>query len=210
EMDERCAPALRQISDRYPGRLRIVQGDALSIDIAALVHGLAPARIVANLPYNVATPLIIGWLKTRPWPPWFDSITVMVQREFAERLVAGPDRPTDYGRLSVLTAMRAVAKIQFNVPPSAFVPQPKVMSSVVRLEPIANPPDVPLDAVEAVTAAAFGQRRKMLRQSLKSLGDPSALLEPAAIPGDVRAEDVPPDGYVGLAQAYAMQRRSGR
>lgn len=209
EMDERCLPALSEIAARYPGRLAVIQGDALETDMAALIGARRPARIVANLPYNVAAPLIIGWLKTERWPPWFDSITVMVQREFAERLVGRPDRPKDYGRLSVLTAMRMTAKIMFNVPPSAFVPQPKVMSSVVRLEPLAAPPAVPLAAVEQVTAAAFGQRRKMLRQSLKTLGDSATLLQAAEIRPELRAEDVPPEGYIRLAQALRATRSGG-
>jgi 16S rRNA (adenine1518-N6/adenine1519-N6)-dimethyltransferase len=208
ETDPRCLPALAEIAARYPGRLDVVAGDALRHDMAALAGARRPARIVANLPYNIAAPLIIGWLKTEPWPPWFDSITVMVQREFADRLVARPDRVKDYGRLSVLTAMRATAKILFNVPPAAFTPQPKVMSSVVRLEPLAAVPDVSLTAVEQVTAAAFGQRRKMLRQSLKALGDAAALLDAAGIPPEHRAENVPPEGFVRLAQALAARSAS--
>ncbi len=133
EMDRRCRPALDEIAAHHGGRLSIVEGDALTQDHASIAAG-RPTRIVANLPYNVAAPLIVGWLKTEPWPPWFMSATLMVQREFADRLVAGPDKPKDYGRLSVLAGWRATAKILFNVPPSAFVPQPKVMSSIVRLE----------------------------------------------------------------------------
>ncbi len=209
EMDDRCLPALAEIAAHYSGKLEIIHADALEIDPAALAGGRSPARIVANLPYNVATPLIIGWLKSEPWPPWFDSITVMVQREFAERLCATPSAPKDYGRLSVLTAMRARAKILFNVPPSAFVPQPKVMSSVVRIEPLPEPAPCRLADVEAVTAAAFGQRRKMLRQSLKALGGPLELLAAADIREDLRAEDVPPEGYVRLANALAARRTSG-
>lgn len=206
EMDQRCLPALAEIADRYPGRMTVIQGDALRQDHAALAAG-KPARIIANLPYNVAAPLIIGWLKSDPWPPWFQSVTVMVQREFAERLVAGPDRPKDYGRLSVLTGWRASAKILFNVPPSAFVPQPKVMSSIVRLEPHPSPlPCVP-EVLEAVTAAAFGQRRKMLRQSLKSLGDAAALLAAAEIAPEKRAEEIDVAGFVRLANALVALRR---
>jgi 16S rRNA (adenine1518-N6/adenine1519-N6)-dimethyltransferase len=206
EMDERCLPALADIGAHYPSRLDIVAGDALKIDMAALMAGHGPARIVANLPYNVATPLIIGWLKTEPWPPWFDSLTLMVQREFAERLAATPAQPKDYGRLSVLVAMRATAKILFNVPPSAFVPQPKVMSSVVRIEPAAKALTCRLGDVEVVTAAAFGQRRKMLRQSLKALGDAQALLAEAGIAPEQRAEEVPPDGFARLAEAWRKSR----
>jgi 16S rRNA (adenine1518-N6/adenine1519-N6)-dimethyltransferase len=202
EMDSRCLPALEEVAARYAGRLTVIQGDALKQDYASLVAGKGPARLVANLPYNVAAPLIIGWLKTQPWPPWFDSITVMVQREFAERLAATPAQQKDYGRLSVLTALKAKARILFNVPPTAFVPQPKVMSSVVRLEPLDTVVPCRIEDVEAVTAAAFGNRRKMLRQSLKALGDAAALLEEAGIEPDLRAENVPPDGFVRLAQAW--------
>ncbi len=210
EMDERCLPALADIGAHYPSRLDIVAGDALEIDMAALMAGRGPARVVANLPYNVATPLIIGWLKTEPWPPWFDSLTLMVQREFAERLAATPAHPKDYGRLSVLVAMRATAKILFNVPPSAFVPQPKVMSSVVRIEPAARALTCRLADVEVVTAAAFGQRRKMLRQSLKALGDAQALLAEAGIAPEQRAEEVPPDGFARLAEAWRKSRAGSR
>jgi 16S rRNA (adenine1518-N6/adenine1519-N6)-dimethyltransferase len=208
EMDKRCLPALAGIAECYPGRLDVVQGDALKQDYGALTASHGPARIVANLPYNVAAPLIIGWLKTSPWPPWFDSITVMVQREFAERLVATPAQTKDYGRLSVLTGLRAQAKMLFNVPPSAFVPQPKVMSTVVRLEPLAMPLPCPLEVLEAVTAAAFGQRRKMLRQSLRSLGDAQRLLAMARISPEARAETVAPEGFVRLVNAW-LEIRSG-
>jgi 16S rRNA (adenine1518-N6/adenine1519-N6)-dimethyltransferase len=209
EMDRRCLPALAEIAARYPGRLDVIEGDALAVDLAKLPGPGGPRRIVANLPYNVATPLIVGWLKAEPWPPWFDSINVMVQREFAERLAGTPAAPKDYGRLSVLTALRAKAKILFNVPPSAFTPQPKVMSSVVRLEPLAVIPPCPLEAVETVTAAAFGQRRKMLRQALKSLGDAPRLLDIAGIDPERRAETVPPEGFVKLTEAWLSLRSGG-
>jgi 16S rRNA (adenine1518-N6/adenine1519-N6)-dimethyltransferase len=209
EMDPRCLPALSDIAAHHPGRLEVVAGDALAIDMAALPSAGGTRRIVANLPYNVATPLIVGWLKAAPWPPWWASATVMVQREFAERLVATTERPRDYGRISVLTAMRATARILFDVPPSAFTPRPKVMSSVVRLEPLAAIPSVPLEAIEAVTAAAFGQRRKMLRQSLKALGDPARLLAMAEIEPERRAETVPPEGFVRLAEAWMALRSGG-
>jgi 16S rRNA (adenine1518-N6/adenine1519-N6)-dimethyltransferase len=204
ETDARCLPALEQIKARYPERLSIVYHDALMLDHAALMVGAGERRIVANLPYNIATPLLVRWLKGAPW---LASITVMVQREFAERLVATPAQRKDYGRISVLTGMRARAKILFNVPPSAFVPQPKVMSSVVRLEPLADPPACPLDALEAVTAAAFGQRRKMLRQSLRQLGDSATLLQAADIAPELRAEDVDVVGFARLAEAYAAGGR---
>lgn len=210
EMDSRCLPALSEIEAHYPGRLTIIEGDALKVALPppSLQIG-APARIIANLPYNVATPLIIGWLKSVPHPPWFQSITVMVQREFAERLCGTPEKPKDYGRLSVLTALLAEARILFNVPPSAFVPQPKVMSSVVELRPRKKLPSVPLDLLEEVTMAAFGQRRKMLRQSLKSLGTGTELLAMAEINPEARAEEIEPSGFIALTAALQEFRARG-
>jgi 16S rRNA (adenine1518-N6/adenine1519-N6)-dimethyltransferase len=200
EMDERCLPALAEISEVYPGRLTIVHGDALKIDHRAhLPEG--PATIVANLPYNVASPLIVNWLKTQPWPPWFRSITVMVQREYAERLVATPEERKDYGRISVLTSLKADASILFNVPPSAFFPPPKIMSSIVQLLPHTRTPQFDMAVLERVTAAAFGQRRKMLRQSLKVLGNPMALLEPLGLEPTARAEELQPDDFRRMAEA---------
>jgi 16S rRNA (adenine1518-N6/adenine1519-N6)-dimethyltransferase len=205
EMDERCLPALAEIADHCPDRLHVIHGDALKMDWHDLVTE-QPTRIIANLPYNVATPLIIGWLQTVPWPPWFQSITVMVQREFAERLVATPEQRKDYGRISVLTALRARAKILFNVPPSAFVPQPKVLSSVVELLPRSDAPVFPMRLLEQVTQAAFGQRRKMLRQSLKSLGDALALIEQCGLKPESRAEEVSAESYLALVRALESQR----
>jgi 16S rRNA (adenine1518-N6/adenine1519-N6)-dimethyltransferase len=166
ERDARCLPALAEINAHYPGRLEVIHGDALALDMAGHV-GPGPARIVANLPYNVATPLLVRWLAAGSWPPWWDSATLMFQREVAERIVAGPGAPKDYGRLSILANWRCRTQILFDVPPSAFVPPPKVTSSVVQLMPRAEPPPCRTAALEAVAQAAFGQRRKMLRQSLK-------------------------------------------
>jgi 16S rRNA (adenine1518-N6/adenine1519-N6)-dimethyltransferase len=205
EMDERCLPAIAEIALRYPGRLTAVRGDALKTDMRAL-NGGRPSRIIANLPYNVASPLIIRWLQEEPWPPWFASITVMVQREFAERLVATPAERKDYGRLSVLTALRAEARILFNVPPSAFVPQPKVMSTVVELLPRQDAPRFPMPVLERLTQAAFGQRRKMLRQSLKLLGDVAELLGECGIAPEKRAEEISPEGYLALVRALERRR----
>jgi 16S rRNA (adenine1518-N6/adenine1519-N6)-dimethyltransferase len=199
EMDERCLPALQDISDYYPGRLSVIRGDALRMDMQALADR-RPTRIIANLPYNIATPLIIGWLQTEPWPPWFLSVTVMVQREFAERLVATTQERKDYGRLSVLTSLRADAQILFNVPPTAFVPQPKVMSSVVELLPRADAPVFSMAQLERLTQAAFGQRRKMLRQSLKSLGGAADILSGCSIAPEKRAEEIPPEGFLAMAR----------
>jgi 16S rRNA (adenine1518-N6/adenine1519-N6)-dimethyltransferase len=200
ETDERCLAPLAAISGAYPDRLQVIHGDALAIDMASLVQGGGSSRIIANLPYNVASPLIIGWLQSEPWPPWFESITVMVQREYAERLVATPEQRSDYGRLSVLTALRAEARILFNVPPSAFFPPPKVMSTIVQLTPKPDAEAFPMALLEKVTAAAFGQRRKMLRQSLKPLGNALALLEAADIAPEKRAEEIPPEGYLRLVR----------
>ena len=209
ERDERCLPALAEIAARYPGQLEIVSGDALVVDAGALVAGAAPARVCANLPYNVATPLLVGWLLSDPWPPWFDRLTLMFQREVAERIVAGPEDRANYGRLGVLAGWRARTRILFDVPPSAFTPPPKVTSSVVELVPRVDPAPCDPATLGAVTRAAFGQRRKMLRQSLKGLShggravDPLALLGAAGIEPTKRAEEVDVDGFVRLARALA-------
>ena len=200
ERDPRCIAALAEIAARYPGRLEVIEGDALTIDPAPHL-GDGPARIVANLPYNVATALLVQWLTITPWPPWYDSLTLMFQREVAERIVAAPGSKA-YGRLSVLAGWRCEARILFDVSPAAFVPPPKVTSSVVLLTPRAAPLACDLSALERVTAAAFGQRRKMLRQSLKSLGvDAASLLDAARIAPTARAEEIPVEGFVALARA---------
>ncbi len=198
ERDDRCIAALEELARHYPGRLTIIPGDALKLDLAALVDG--PAKIVANLPYNISTALLTGWLSSDPWPPWFTSLTLMFQKEVAERITAPPGSKT-YGRLSVLAAATADAACLFDVNPSAFTPPPKVTSTVVQL--------VPRDQVllgssvatlEKVTAAAFGQRRKMVRQSLKALGvKPDVLLECAGLSPTMRAEEITPDGFCRLA-----------
>ena len=203
ERDERAIAALEEIAAHYPGRLTIVAGDALEFDPRPMLGG-RPARIVANLPYNIATALLVGWLTTEPWPPWYDRLTLMFQREVAERIVAGPGSKT-YGRLSVLAGWRAEAKILFDISPSAFVPPPKVTSSVVQLVPRQNPLPCDRRALERVTEAAFGQRRKMLRASLKSLGrDPVPLLEKAGLDPTARAEDIPVEGFVALAEGLGQ------
>jgi 16S rRNA (adenine1518-N6/adenine1519-N6)-dimethyltransferase len=207
EMDQRCLPALSDIAEAYPGKLTIHHGDALTMDLSKMIKSGDPARIIANLPYNVASPLIIGWLQTEPWPPWFSSITVMVQKEYADRLIATTDERADYGRLSVLTAMRATGQIMFNVPPSAFFPPPKVMSTVVQLLPRQDAPEFSMKILEQVTQAAFGQRRKMLRQSLKSLGDAAGLLEEAGISAQKRAEEVSPEGFLDLVRIIEARQK---
>lgn len=205
ERDERAIAALHEISQRYPGRLDVVAGDALDFEPAARLGG-GPALVVANLPYNIATALLVDWLTLEPWPPWYDQLVLMFQREVAERIVAGPGSKT-YGRLSVLTGWRAHAKILFDIPPSAFVPQPKVISSLVQLVPRAKPLPCDSRALQKVTQAGFGQRRKMLRQSLKTLGvDTAALLERAGIKPTARAEDIPVEGFAALARALAAIR----
>ena len=201
ERDARCLPALAEIAERYPRRLEVVHDDALKLDIARLVTG--PAKIVANLPYNVATPLLVGWLQAEPWRPWYLSMTLMFQREVAERIVALPGSKA-YGRLGVLAGWRSEARILFNIPPAAFTPPPKVMSSVVHLVPRTEPLQASTALLERVTAAAFGQRRKMLRQSLRSLGvDPLPLLAEAGIDPTQRAEEIGVAGFVALANALA-------
>jgi 16S rRNA (adenine1518-N6/adenine1519-N6)-dimethyltransferase len=197
ERDDRAIPALEEIAARYPGQLEIVTGDALNFNARAHL-GNERARVVANLPYNIATALLIGWL-TETWPPWYDALVLMFQREVAERIVATPGSKT-YGRLSVLANWRCESKILFDVAPSAFVPPPKVTSSVVRLIPRAEPLQCDAGVLQKVTEAAFGQRRKMLRQSLKSLGmDTGVLLAAAAIEPTARAEEIPVQGFVALA-----------
>ena len=207
ERDQRAIAALEEIGARYPGQLEIVAGDALRIDPRDQL-GPERARVVANLPYNIATALLIGWLTTEPWPPWYDSLLLMFQREVAERIVATPGSKS-YGRLSVLAGWRTEAKLLFDVAPSAFVPPPKVTSSVVRLTPRPVPLPCQSIALQRVTEAAFGQRRKMLRQSLKTLGvDAGALLSEAGIEPTARAEEIPVEGFVALANIFSGQAKA--
>ena len=196
EQDERCLPALEQIAQHHPGRLEIVLGDALKLNHAALVE--SGVRIAANLPYNIATPLLTGWLSVE-WPAFWQSMTLMFQREVAERIVAIPGDKA-YGRLSVLTGWRSQASIAFDIGPKAFTPPPKVTSSVVRFEPVTTPLSCDLAKLERITAAAFGQRRKMLRGSLKAIGG-AALLEKAGISGERRAETLSVAEFTALANA---------
>jgi 16S rRNA (adenine1518-N6/adenine1519-N6)-dimethyltransferase len=202
ERDERALAPLEAIAKRYPGRLDIVCADAQTFDPRPMLDG-ARAKIVANLPYNIATQLLIDWLTTEPWPPWYDMMVLMFQREVAERIVAHANEAA-YGRLAVLANWRAETKILFDISPSAFVPQPKVTSSVVRLVPREKPDACDRRALEQVAAAAFGQRRKMLRQSLKSLGlDPARLAAAAGVDPTRRAETVPVSGFVAMARELA-------
>ena len=202
ERDERALPVLEYISKRYPGRLDIVHGDAQRFDPRAML-GNEKAKIVANLPYNIATNLLIGWLSVEPWPPWYDMMVLMFQREVAERIVAREDDEA-YGRLAVLPNWRTETRILFDISPAAFVPQPKVTSSVVRLVPRATPEPCERRMLEQVAAAAFGQRRKMLRQSLKSLSvDPNRLAAAAQVDATRRAETIPVSGFVAMARELA-------
>jgi 16S rRNA (adenine1518-N6/adenine1519-N6)-dimethyltransferase len=205
ERDERAIAALREIADRYPDRLDIVAADALTFDPRSRL-GDGPVRIVANLPYNIATALLISWVTVEPWPPWYDGAVLMFQREVAERIVAASGSKA-YGRLSVLVQWRCAARILFDVNASAFVPRPKVTSSLVRIEPLAAPLQCDRTSLERVTQAAFGQRRKMLRQSLRPLGgDTPALIAAAGLDPTTRAEDISVAGFVALAQAIAAHR----
>jgi 16S rRNA (adenine1518-N6/adenine1519-N6)-dimethyltransferase len=205
ERDARAIAALQEIAALYPDRLDIVAADALTFDPHTRFPR-GPVRIIANLPYNIATALLVGWLSLEPWPPWYDSAILMFQREVAERIVATPGSKS-YGRLSILVQWRCEARIMFDVNASAFVPPPKVTSSLLRIVPRAAPLACDRKLLEAVTQAAFGQRRKMLRQSLRSLGaDVAALLEATGIEPTERAEDIPVAGFVSLARALATAR----
>ncbi|MGA8817213.1 MAG: 16S rRNA (adenine(1518)-N(6)/adenine(1519)-N(6))-dimethyltransferase RsmA, partial [Xanthobacteraceae bacterium] len=202
ERDDRAIAALNEIGAHYPGRLDIVAADALTFDPRPRLPG-GPVRIVANLPYNIATALLVSWLTVEPWPPWFDSAVLMFQREVAERIVAAPHSKS-YGRLSVLAQWRCEPRILFDINASAFVPPPKVKSSLVRLVPRPEPLPCERRLLERTTQAAFGQRRKMLRQSLRSLGvEVPALLAAAGLDATARAEDLAVGDFVLLARALA-------
>jgi 16S rRNA (adenine1518-N6/adenine1519-N6)-dimethyltransferase len=205
ERDDRAIGALQEIAAHYPGRLEIVAADALSFDTRTQLRG-GRARIVANLPYNIATALLVMWVTTEPWPPWYDSAVLMFQREVAERIVAEVGSKA-YGRLSVLVQWRCEARIVFDVNASAFVPPPKVKSSVVRIVPRSAPLPCQRAMLEAVTQAAFGQRRKMLRQSLRSLEvQTPELIAAAGLDPTARAEDVSVEQFVQLARILEVQR----
>lgn len=198
ERDDRCIAALEEVSAHYSGKLTIVADDAMTIDMAALAAKLHKPRVVANLPYNIGTELLIRWITTENWPPAWSSLTLMFQKEVAERIVARPGDDA-YGRLGVLCGWRVDANLMFDVSRLAFTPPPKVTSSVIHITPKETPLEVPLAKLEAVTKAAFGQRRKMLRQSLKPVGG-EALLEQAGIDGTRRAETLSVEEFVSLAR----------
>lgn len=195
ERDPRCLGALREISDHYDDKLQVIEGDALQMDWSNLVS--RKAKVVANLPYNVATPLLTGWVGCKDWPPFFDSLTLMFQKEVAERICAVPS-DKHYGRLGVLCGWRTYAHKAFDVSREAFSPPPKVTSSIVHIQPREEPLPCALKSLETITRAAFGQRRKMLRASLKSLGG-EKLLEKANITPTKRAEEIDIEGFVRLA-----------
>lgn len=198
ERDARALPALAEIAAAYPGRLEVINGDALDPSWLQRVEG--PARIVANLPYNIATPLLVGWLTSEPWPPWYRSLTLMFQKEVAERITAKPGSKA-YGRLAVLAQWRAVATKLFDIDRRAFSPPPNVTSSVVHIVPGVPAAAIRVETLERITAAAFGQRRKMLRQSLKSLGvTPEVLLQAAEIEPTRRAEELSVGDFCRMAQ----------
>ena len=196
ERDRRCLPALAELEAAYPDKLRIVEADALWIDEPAEIG--AGAHVVSNLPYNVGTALLLRWL-SGAWPPWWSSLTLMFQREVADRIVAAPGSK-DYGRLSVLSQWRSEARIVLNVHRSAFVPPPKVMSAVVHIVPTAQPEGVTVDAIARVTEFAFGQRRKMLRSSLRGLPGALDALARLGIDSERRAETLSVAEYVAIAR----------
>jgi len=202
EKDARCLPALAEIAAAYPGRLEVINADALEIDPVA--HLTPPIRVVANLPYNVGTELLVRWLTPETWPPFWESLTLMFQKEVAERIVAQPGSKA-YGRLAILAQWRANARIVMTLPPEAFTPPPKIHSAVVHLEALPEP-RYPADAkvLSRVVAAAFNQRRKMLRASLKGLApDIEDRLRSAGLEPTLRAEQVPLEGFCALARALA-------
>jgi 16S rRNA (adenine1518-N6/adenine1519-N6)-dimethyltransferase len=214
ERDERCLAALAEIAAAYPGRLDIIAADALALDEGALFRELnvaGPVRIAANLPYNIGTALLVKWLCASEWPPFWQSLTLMFQREVADRIVSAPGSK-HFGRLSVLTQWRAKPRILFEVDPRAFTPPPKIKSAVVRVEPLAAPvAPASLSDLETVTAAAFGQRRKMLRQSLKQLvPDAETLIRAAGIDPQERPEHLSIAQFAALARAWRMMVEAGQ
>ena len=199
ERDRRCLPALAELEVEYPRQLRIISGDALQVDERTVAGD--GAHIVANLPYNVGTALLLRWLGD-PWPPWWSSLTLMFQREVAERIVAKPGSE-HYGRLSIAAQWRSAPRIAMAVHRSSFVPPPKVASAVVHISPATEPKGVDLTVLERLTGAAFGQRRKMLRSSLKAVPGALETLESLGIGAERRAETVSVDEFVALARALS-------
>jgi 16S rRNA (adenine1518-N6/adenine1519-N6)-dimethyltransferase len=199
ERDIRAVAALQETASHFTGKLIVVPEDAMQFDVTPYL-GRGPVRIVSNLPFNISTALLMKWLTVEPWPPWYDRLVLTFQREVAQRIVARP-RTKLYGRLAILTQWRTEPDVLFDITPRAFVPAPKVTASVVRITPRPAPLTCDCTVLERVTEVAFGQRRKMLRQSLKPLGlDPAALLRAADIDPTARAEEVPIQGFVSLAR----------
>ncbi len=201
ERDERCFPALEEIASHYPGRLDILRGDALKMEWSDIAP--SPARIVANLPYGASTELLARWLTTEPWPPWFDRMVLMFQREVAERIVSAPGSKV-FGRLSVLAQWRTSPRKLLTLPPRAFTPAPKVDSTLVEFVPVPDPePAGSCAALQRVVATAFGQRRKMLRKSLRSLmPEPEKTLEKLGIDPSLRAEALSVSEFCALARIW--------
>ncbi|MFB0613143.1 16S rRNA (adenine(1518)-N(6)/adenine(1519)-N(6))-dimethyltransferase RsmA [Aurantiacibacter poecillastricola] len=204
ERDSRCIPALAEVEAAFPGRLRVVEGDALKIDHADLMG--EPFAVVANLPYNIGTLLFTRWLGGEAWPPKWTSLTLMFQQEVAQRIVAKPGTSA-YGRLAVLAQWRATAKLAMKVHRSAFTPPPKVMSAIVHVEPAEAAPGVSARTLERLTEAAFGQRRKMLRQSLKGLPGALDALDACAIDPTRRAETLTVEDFTAIAREMGDQTR---
>jgi 16S rRNA (adenine1518-N6/adenine1519-N6)-dimethyltransferase len=202
ERDDRCIPLLEELGSAFPGKLRVISGDAMKIDAAAEIG--APFHIVSNLPYNVGSALAVGWLTEPQWPPKWQSLTLMFQREVADRIVAKPGSKS-YGRLSVLSQWRCTAKLALPVHRSAFTPPPKVMSAVVYITPKEQPAGTDIRTIETLTAAAFGQRRKMLRQSLKTVDGAIDALNMLGIDPQRRAETITIEEWVALASKLASK-----
>ena len=198
ERDRRCLPALAELADAFPGQLKVIEGDALELPLASVMPG--PCHIASNLPYNVGTALLIGWLSGQDWPPRWRSLTLMFQREVADRIVAAPDSDA-FGRLAILSQWRCHARLAMKVHRSAFTPPPKVMSAIVHLTPADMPDGIRAARLEAITAAAFVQRRKMLRQSLKGLPGALAALEAVSIDPARRAETLSVEEFLSVARA---------
>ena len=200
EMDKRCLPALAELGEAFPGQLRVIQGDALAIDPAELFD--EPYAVVANLPYNVGTALFTGWLSGESWPPQWASLTLMFQLEVAQRITSAPDSSA-YGRLAVLAQWRSNARLAMKVHRSAFTPPPKVMSAIVHVTPGTMPEGVSARMLERVTEAAFGQRRKMLRQSLKALPGAVEALDTLGIDPARRAETLSVADFMAVARVLS-------
>ncbi|MDZ4306619.1 16S rRNA (adenine(1518)-N(6)/adenine(1519)-N(6))-dimethyltransferase RsmA [Allopontixanthobacter sp.] len=198
EMDSRCLPALAELENAFPGQLRVIQGDALKMDHGELMDG-EPFAVLSNLPYNIGTALFVRWLGGEGWPPQWTSLTLMFQQEVAQRIVAAPGGSA-FGRLAVLAQWRSAARLAMKVHRSAFTPPPKVMSAIVHINPAAMPDGVSARVLENITAAAFGQRRKMLRQSLKGVPGALEALDALGIESTRRAETLSVAEFIAVAR----------